>query len=372
MDNQKKFDYYENVTENAISNLREILSNGRADTSTWSASIPVNGVTGMSYTTDSKFLLMLKQQGKQNEDPRFFTYNQIKDLGYFPKYGAKSTNAVAVQTRDENGNLLSFDKQKKHFENVFHASDIEQHIYKKDNQGNKLPLLDKEGNPRYSKKDNSPLYRYDVLPIPAFEPQKKWQVNISSALADNIFTSTQKMAELREKYDGGCLHIITKFSKMMLEAETDIKFPADENSLNIQQILDHLQANKGTFSDFTKQARELGKSFKDDIKKELAKAKEADEEIPFDIPDTEKSNEPADKTQNAEADIAKESSNSASDKAEIFMESIGNNLVQICCASMKAQQLNTKEMLSVLETIKERSTQMLKSNDNSINNAKMR
>lgn len=372
MDNQKKFDYYENVTENAISNLQEILNNGRADTSTWSASIPVNGVTGMSYTTDSKFLLMLKQQGKQNEDPRFFTFKQIKDLGYTPKYGAKSTNAVAIQTRDENGNLLPFDKQKKHFENVFHASDIEQHIYKFDDQGNKLPLLDKEGNPRYSKKDGSPLYRYDVLPIPAFEPQKKWQVNISSALADNIFTSTQKMAELREKYDDGCLHIITKFSKMMLEAETDIKFPADKDSFNIQQILDHLQANKGIFSDFTKQARELGKSFKDDIKKELTKAKEADEEIPFDIPDTEISNEPADKTQNAEADIAKESSNSASDKAEIFMESIGNNLVQICCASMKAQQLNTKEMLSVLETIKERSTQMLKSNDNSINNAKMR
>lgn len=65
MDNQKKFDYYENVTENAISNLQEILNNGRADTSTWSASIPVNGVTGMRYTTDSKFLLMLNSRASK-------------------------------------------------------------------------------------------------------------------------------------------------------------------------------------------------------------------------------------------------------------------------------------------------------------------
>lgn len=365
-DTKKKFDYYQNVTDNAISNLNEI-QNGRAYSNTWSASIPVNGVTGMSYTPDSRILLMLKQQGKENEDPRFFTFQQIKDLGYTLKYGAKSTNVVAVKTRDENGQLLPFDKQEKHFENVFHASDVEQHVYKTDALGNKLSLLDRDGNPRFSKKDGSPLYQYEVKPIPPFDEPNKWHVNISPQQAENILTNVETNAN-KGLQQGSVLTFTDALSRMVLEAQTDIKFPETRAVTDIQHIIDLLKGDKTLFSEIVKHTGAITKEFKAELKKELAKHKEMDEDIPFAIPDTEI---PKENTVGSEmTEVANEpvqSSNISNGKTETFMEAIGNNLAKICYESMKASGISEKEMLSVLDAIKDRSVQMVKSKDNTNN-----
>lgn len=373
-DGKKKFDYYQNVTDNVISNLKEVINSNRGDINTWAAAVPVNGVTGMSYTPDSKILLMIKQQGKENQDPRFFSFKQIQSLGYSLKYGAKSTNVVTVKTRDENGNLLPFDKQEKRFEQVFHASDVEQHTYKTDAQGNKLPLLDKEGNPRFSRKDGSPLYQYAIKPIPDFEEPKKWHVNISTETADRLFNSAETNVNQGFSMGDPQYYFCNAISRMTLEAETDIKFSKGLPSIDIQKLIPYFEADKKLFSAVVKEAGKITKEFKAELKKELAKQKEMDEEIPFDIPDEMKNDNNTKEDVPAATAKPVESNKTGNEKTENFMEAFGNNLAKLCYESMKASGINEKEMLSVVDAIKTRSVQMVqdRSNPNNISTNKTR
>lgn len=359
MSENKKFDYYENVTNNAIGNM----SGFKLDEAGWKVSVPVNGATGFTYTPDSRILLMLKQQGVQNNDPRFFTFKQIQELGYAIKYGARSTTVVAVKTRDDNGNFIPFDQQPKHFESVFHASDVEQHIYKTDAQGNKIPYLDRNGNPRFSR-DGRQLYQYEIKPIPPFEEAKKWQVDISSEKADAIFKATDKFAELRERYADDVLQAICTFSKMTLAAETNVQLLANE--LDIKAISSQLNNDHKLFTECVRQAGQLTKAFKDDLKQELSKQKEVDEEIPFDIPDEKIQDKAVEERTTIQdtVDSRPEVISDNANKAEAFMNTIGNNVVEICFESMKVHGMNEGEMLAVLDAIRDHGAELVKNRDN--------
>ena len=358
MSESRKFDYYENVTQNAVSNMNAF----QVKDSNWTVSVPVNGATGLSYTPDSRILLMLKQQGAQDKDPRFFTFNQINELGYMLERGAKSTTAVAVKTRDENGNFIPFAQQPKHFESVFHASDVKQRIYKTDAQGNKIPYLDRDGNSRFSR-DGRQLYQYEIKPLTPFEGAKKWQVDISCERAEAIFNATEKLAEIREQYtDDTVCKAISTFSKMMLAAETSIRLI--DNKLDIKELSQLFSANHKLFTECVRQASQLTKAFKEDLKKELARQKE-NEEISF-MPIDEK---PVGKMLENRTDIGNttdlrmESIAEDTSKTDNFLNTIGNNIVEICIASMKANGMNEREMFAVLDAIKDRGVELVKSKD---------
>ena len=51
MSESRKFDYYENVTQNAVTNM-----NAFSYDDSWTVSVPVNGATSLSYTPDSRIM----------------------------------------------------------------------------------------------------------------------------------------------------------------------------------------------------------------------------------------------------------------------------------------------------------------------------
>lgn len=155
-------------------------------------SFPVSGSSGRPYTGSNKFYLMFilkalrkslnefneKNNGrlsmKQINDPRFFTFNQINERNYHLLKGAKSLPVVMwfYLKTDREGNLLPLEEQRwvKTYTNVFHASQIRQIVPVLDADGNKIPLLDENGNQKMNK-DGEFLYKYEYAPIPEYAPR---------------------------------------------------------------------------------------------------------------------------------------------------------------------------------------------------------
>lgn len=187
-----KKDYYQEVTNEIIKAIEE-------GTTPWQqgwdskvgaaiAAVPINGKTGRPYYKDNLIRLsIVMQQHGNSKDPRFFTFNQAKDMGYSVKKGAKSTliRMGFYADKDLEGNELP--EEEKHWTNryyrVFHASDCCQGMtYVKDEDGKQIyaPAYDREGKPVLvegkDKNGNTvmvpkmePVIKYE--PIPEYVPK---------------------------------------------------------------------------------------------------------------------------------------------------------------------------------------------------------
>ena len=189
-------------------------------------------------------------------------------------------------------------------------------------------------------------------------------MDISCEKAEAIFNATEKLAELREQYiDDTVCKAISTFSKMTLAAETSIQLI--DNKLDIRELSNYFSANHKLFTECVRQASQLTKAFKEDLKKELAREKEK-EEIPFEMPIDEKSVEKMVENRTDienTTDLRMEGISEHISKTDNFLNTIGNNIVEICIASMKANGMNEREMFAVLDAIKDRGVELVKSKD---------
>lgn len=142
---------------------------------------PISGGSGRGYTGANKlFLTMLLNQLRDpegNVDPRFYTYKQIEkhaDKGYHLVKGAHGCCITMYfkNTLDKDGEPLPLEEQKWHktYCTVFHPSQIRQSVYVLDKDGNKIPLLDKDGNQRIGKNGKF-LYKMEDKPFPKYVPR---------------------------------------------------------------------------------------------------------------------------------------------------------------------------------------------------------
>lgn len=153
---------------------------------------PVSGSSGRPYTGFNKLFLMqtLKKIRKslreindtggiafsenQINDPRFFTFNQIKERKYHLLKGSKSLPIIMwfYHKTDREGKPLPLEEQCwiKKYTNVFHASQIRQAVPALDAEGNKIPLLDAQGNQKMNANGEF-LYKMKYVPIPEYTPR---------------------------------------------------------------------------------------------------------------------------------------------------------------------------------------------------------
>lgn len=142
---------------------------------------PVSGGSGRGYTGANKlFLTILLNHLRDpdgNVDPRFYTYNQIRKHAKKGYHLVKGAHGCCITmyfkyTHDKDGIPLPLEEQKWHktYCTVFHPSQIRQSVYVLDKDGNKIPLLDKDGNQRIGK-DGSFLYEMEDKPFPKYVPR---------------------------------------------------------------------------------------------------------------------------------------------------------------------------------------------------------
>lgn len=283
---KKKFDFYQTMTDKVIGHLEggenflEYL---------YMVSTPVNGVTNQKYDTNSKLLLMMEQQRNHSSDPRFFTFDQIKEMGCIVDYGAKSTVVVVIDKLfDENGKILPKQEQKTHLENVFHASDVKKRAYLRDKEGKKILLTDENGNTRFSRRDGQPLYRYIDTPLPAVESEQKTKDYLMPDNAADLL----KLAADKVKGSGQRDDVVETFhntlAAMLIVAESDIK---DNLFINPDKLADYkpeiihlLKNNKKEYANAVYQASRIAKEYKAlawNYSKKNANSITVDEQVPL-------------------------------------------------------------------------------------------
>lgn len=360
---QKKFDWYQTMTNTVIEHLE---SGADFFENLDMVSIPVNGDTGKGYDFNSNLLLMMEQQKKKSNDPRFFTYNQLKEHGYSVPYGTKSVAVIAIdQVKNGEG------KRESHFENVFHASDVVKRVYLTDEQGNKVPLLDKDGNQRFGKYNNQPLYRYNDVPIPAVEPnvkEKAYLVNYDTAASFHMAVENT----LQNVSDPGQRDLRVALASMMVAAETNNKATVgDGYSMDREDMLQALHANKKEFSNAVYDASCIVKEYKN-LAWEAAKQHKAEpvknsyeDDIPFGpMPENLVHNtaEPIEgRPQSAEkVQVEKDAleADMAKSPALIFSENLAKSLFD----SMKAIGASDSEMILAFAKIKDQGLKMVQEN----------
>ena len=357
---QKKFDWYQTMTNTVIEHLE---SGADFYDNLDMVSIPVNGATGKGYDFNSNLLLMMEQQKKKSNDPRFFTYKQLQEHGYSVPYGKKSVAVIAIdQVKNDQG------KRESHFENVFHASDVVKRVYLTDEQGNKVPLLDRDGNQRFSKYNNQPLYRYNDVPIPPVEPnvkEKAYLVNRDTAAS--FHTAVENT--LQNVSDPGQRDLRVALASMMVAAETNNKATVgDGYSMDREDILQALHANKKEFANAVYDASCIVKEYKN-LAWEAAKQHKAEpvknnyeDDIPFGpVPENLVHNtaEPVEgRPQSAEkVQVEKDAldADMAKSPAIIFSENLAKSLFD----SMKAIGASDGEMLLAFSRLKDQGVKMV-------------
>lgn len=357
---QKKFDWYQTMTNTVIEHLE---SGADFYDNLDMVSIPVNGATGKGYDFNSNLLLMMEQQKKKSNDPRFFTYKQLQEHGYSVPYGTKSVAVIAIdQVKNDQG------KRESHFENVFHASDVVKRVYLTDEQGNKVPLLDRDGNQRFSKYNNQPLYRYNDVPIPPVEPnvkEKAYLVNRNTAA--NFYMAVENTLE--NVSDPGQRDLRVALASMMVAAETNNKVTVGYGySMDREDVLQALHANKKEFANAVYDASCIVKEYKN-LAWEAAKQHKAEpvknnyeDDIPFGpVPENLVHNtaEPVEgRPQSAEkVQVEKDvlDADMAKSPAIIFSENLAKSLFD----SMKAIGASDGEMLLAFSRLKEQGVKMV-------------
>lgn len=366
---QKKFDWYQTMTNTVIEHLEsgaDFLDNLDM------VSIPVNGDTGKGYDFNSNLLLMMEQQKKKSNDPRFFTYKQLQAHGYSVPYGTKSVAVIAVdQVKNGQG------KRESHFENVFHASDVVKRVYLTDAQGNRVPLLDKDGNQRFSKRDNQPLYRYNDEPIPAEEPIVKKKAYLVSRDTSESFHSAVENT-LQKVSDPSQRDLRVALAVMMVAAETNNKAAIGyyEHPIDREGVLQALNADKKEFANAVYDASCIVREYRE-LAWEASKQHEAenirnndDEDIPFGpVPETLTSNVAASVGERPKTvekvHVEKPATEEAKSPAVVFSE----NMAKALYDSMKAMGVSEGEMIAAFSNLKEQGVKMIKGNSQNRENS---
>lgn len=180
--NREKRDIYQEITNTII----EAMEKGELPwQKAWDGKIgavltakPINGATKRPYTKENLIYLWYIAQNKgDGKDPRFYTFNQAKQLGYSIKKGAKGhvVKQGFFATKDRFGQPLPEDEQHWTYtlSTVFHASDVVQYVQVLDKDGQPVtePVLDEKGQPKMNA-DGNPIVKcvFEQRPIPEYVP----------------------------------------------------------------------------------------------------------------------------------------------------------------------------------------------------------
>lgn len=244
-------------------------------------------------------------------------------------------------------------------------------VYLTDEQGNKVPLLDRDGNQRFSKYNNQPLYRYNDVPIPPVEPnvkEKAYLVNHDTAASFHAAVENT----LQNVSDPGQRDLRAALASMMVAAETNNKATVgDGYSMDREDMLQALHANKKEFSNAVYDASCIVKEYKN-LAWEAAKQHKAEpvknsyeDDIPFGpMPENLVHNtvEPIEgRPQSAEkvqVEKAALEADMAKSPAIIFSENLAKSLFD----SMKAIGASDGEMLLAFAKIKDQGLKMVQEN----------
>lgn len=137
--NQKTIDYREQVAEEFVKSLEEDPLHWKKTWNTGARGIPVNASNNRRYSGINNFYLRLLMVNNQWQDPRFATFNQIKNAGWHLQKGAQGVKVeywMPIDPKDKKAmswdayaRLSEQEKEKvyiraKYF-HVFNAKDIE-------------------------------------------------------------------------------------------------------------------------------------------------------------------------------------------------------------------------------------------------------
>lgn len=385
---KKKFDFYQTMTDKVIGHLEggenflEYL---------YMVSTPVNGVTNQKYDANSKLLLMMEQQRNHSSDPRFFTFDQIKEMGCIVDYGAKSTVVVVIDKLfDENGKILPKQEQKTHLENVFHASDVKKRAYLCDKEGKKILLTDENGNTRFSRRDGQPLYRYIDTPLPAVESEQKTKDYL---MPDNAADLLKEAAD-KVKGSGQRDDVVDTFhntlAAMLIAAESNIKenlfINPDKLAEYKPEIVELLKNDKKAYANAVYQASRIAKEYKSlawNYSKKNANSIAVDEQVPFapapepktgeDIPFNAVP-EPAvpDTAEKVEKKSEEPVEAGVKEQVDSPVMAISQNLATKFFEMMKAMNVSDQEIVSGFSHIKEQGMKLVMENSHQKENVSVR
>lgn len=387
---KKKFDFYQTMTDKVIDHLEggenflECL---------YMISTPVNGVTNQKYDVNSKLLLMMEQQRNYSSDPRFFTFDQIKEMGCIVDYGAKSTVVVVIDKLfDENGKILPKQEQKTHLENVFHASDVKKRTYLRDKEGKKILLTDENGNTRFSRRDGQPLYRYIDTPLPAVESEQKTKDYL---MPDNAADLLKEAAD-KVKGSGQRDDVVETFhntlAAMLIVAESDIKdnlfINPDKLAEYKPEIIHLLKNNKKEYANAVYQASRIAKEYKAlawNYSKKKANSITVDEQVPLAPPPESKAGEDVPFNAVSEpvaSDTAGRVEKQGEEPVEVGVKeqkaadspvmAISQNLATKFYEMMKVMNVSDREIVAGFSHIKEQGMKLVMDNSHQKENVSVR
>ena len=131
MDADKKKELYQQVTAGLIEQMEQGVAIWQQPWVVSKAYQPQNGFSGRLYNGFNRvYLGWLQTEYGNVNDPRWYTFNNVKELGYKVRKGSKSTvvvyNAPAVSEKEnDNGEVETKTWWNMRFYKVFHASQIE-------------------------------------------------------------------------------------------------------------------------------------------------------------------------------------------------------------------------------------------------------
>ncbi len=330
-DGKRRFDWYQYMTDVVVEHLES--DTGIFDTIEMVAD-PYNGATGKIYDFNSKALLMLAQMRHRSDDPRFYTFNQITKLGYHVRAGAKSQSVIAVdEWKDVNGKPLPKEERKSHFENVFHISDMKQHIPVLDEQGRPVPFEYKELDvPFYNKVDKKSFLAWSMA---------RHDASGADEIQNAFYEASDNVLKEFSSDNSDKAVFRTYLAAMMVSADTTAVINLKQN-FNTKEIVNNLKNDKKEFANAVFAANKILKEFK-----ALTKKRNIIVDIGYDY-------KPLDHNKSANepekcAEVAKEPEKCT-------------EMANICYAIMKSMGLNKKEMLSAFSSIKAQGEHLVRKN----------
>ena len=130
MDADKKKELYQQVTAGLIEQMEQGVAIWQQPWVVSKAYQPQNGFSQRLYNGFNRIYLGWMQESFGSNDPRWYTFNNVKDLGFKVRKGSKSTivvyNAPAVSEKEnDNGEVETYTWWNMRFYKVFHASQVE-------------------------------------------------------------------------------------------------------------------------------------------------------------------------------------------------------------------------------------------------------
>jgi antirestriction protein ArdC len=130
MDADKKKELYQQVTAGLIEQMEQGVAIWQQPWVVSKAYQPQNGFSSRLYNGFNRIYLGWMQESFGSNDPRWFTFGNVKDLGAKVRKGSKSTivvyNAPAVSEKEnDKGEVETYTWWNMRFYKVFHASQID-------------------------------------------------------------------------------------------------------------------------------------------------------------------------------------------------------------------------------------------------------